>query len=89
MKTDHDLMKEAIRWFHASTGAPAAYVERKMLEFDQMWRSFQTPPPMPMSDAEYATKLEQLKREAPAYLHFLLNNDFHETPLPPGFTSKN
>lgn len=89
MKTDHDLIKDFTKWFLASTGAPAAEFERKMLEYDQMMKSSQKSPPRPLSDAEYAASLEQMKKEAPAYLHFLLNNEFPERPSQGDFTSKN
>ena len=89
MKTDHDLIQEAIKWFLASTGAPAAQIERKMLDFDQMMKSFRKNPPRPLSDAEYAETLEQMQKEAPGFLHFLLNNEFPDRRSRGDFTSKN
>lgn len=89
MKTYHDLIQDFTRWLLASTGAPAAQIERKMLEFDQMMKSIRKNPPRPLSDAEYAASLEQMKKEAPAFLHFLLNNEFPDCPSHGDFTSKN
>ena len=80
MKTDDDLMREFMKWLFDHMGGPPAKAELIKVQFDRFWSSMTKKPPTPISDAEYAQKLEQMKKEAPGFLHFLESNTFPELP---------
>lgn len=87
MKTDADLLREFVRHFLNSAGGPSANVDLLMKQFDQMFGSQN--PPVPMSDDEYAQKLEQMKKEGPAFLQHLLSSNFPKPPPGQDPLSKN
>jgi hypothetical protein len=81
MKTDVDLFQELLRHILSGAGASPAEVEFKIHEFRTL---FKTGPPKELSDEDYARQLEQMKKEAPAFLHYIMTNKFPD--LPPGFS---
>ena len=82
MKTDADLFEELLRHIFSGAGASPVEVESKIHEFRSL---FKTNPPKQMSDEEYARQLAQMKKEAPAFLHYIMNTKFPD--LPPGFSA--
>jgi len=84
MKTDADLLEELMRYVFVGAGATNAEVEMKLHEFRTI---FTMNPPKELSDEDYAIQLTAMKKEAPAFLHHLMNSKF--PPLPPGFLPPN
>ena len=81
MKTEHDLLEALMRYCFESTGASAAEVDLKMHQFrTQLMANLKTKPPKALTEEEYAAKFEQMKAEAPAYLHYLMTHDFGDLP---------
>jgi hypothetical protein len=88
MKTDSDLLEAFMRYSFESTGASDAEVDLKMHQFrTQLMANLKTNPAKTLTDEEYAEKLEQMKKELPAYLHYLSTHDFGD--LPGKFTGEN
>lgn len=80
MKSDDDLMREFMKWLFDHMRGPSAKAKLIKSQFDRFWSSRAKKPPTPMSDMDYAMKLEQLKVEAPGFLHFLESHSFPELP---------
>jgi hypothetical protein len=88
MKTDHDLLDELIRYLFESSGAPKEQVDLTMQQYRTMLlANLKRRPPTPLTDADYAAKLAEMKKEAPAFLEYLLAGNFH--PLPGRFRGEN
>ena len=86
MKTDRDLLWEAIRSGFENTGASKEEIDLEMVKLHALTSQLEWKPPTPLSDTEYAAKLEIMKKEAPAFLESLLQRKF--PPLPPKFTGE-
>lgn len=76
MKTTQDLFEELLRYIFEGGGAPPSEIEVKILQFRQKFGSKLKD--KPLTDAEYSKKLQQMKLEAPAFLHYLLHE--HQPP---------
>ena len=86
MKTDHDLLWELLRYGFESAGASKQKVDLEIARLKAQATQLKWKPPTPLSDADYAAKLEEMKKETPAFLDYLLNQKF--PPIPPEFTGE-
>ena len=86
MKTDHDLLWEMIRYSFESFGASKQEIDLEIARLKTQTAQLKRKPPTPLSDADYAAKLEEMKKETPAFLDYLLNQRF--PPIPPEFTGE-
>jgi hypothetical protein len=68
-----DLLEEFLRHLFAAQGMSAGEVELKIVEFR---KRFQPTPGKELSVEDYSHKLAEMKEQAPAYLHYLMTNDF-------------
>ncbi|MES2598555.1 MAG: hypothetical protein V4662_24685 [Verrucomicrobiota bacterium] len=80
MKTENDLLIDFNRWFFVKAlGNPA-----KGAVVFQEWKRQRIPRlkenPATLSKEEYESRLKQLKKEAPGYLHYLQTNEFPDLP---------
>lgn len=73
MKTNHDLLREFLRYFFDGVAADPALASRVDALQAMAERQFRpTGEPKRLSDSEYAETLAKMKAEAPAFLHYLL-----------------
>lgn len=81
MKTEDDLLEAFTRYCFESTGAPAAQVDLLLHQYRaQLTPRLKKTPAKPLTDEEFESRFEQMKKEAPAYLSFLLTGKFPELP---------
>lgn len=80
MKTEQDLFREFFTWLIASMGGDSAKATLLQKQFEIQIMPRTKGAGRTLSDEEYAAKFEQMKKEAPAFLHFLQSNQFPELP---------
>ena len=86
MKTDRDLLWEVMRQSFESTGISKQEVDMQLAQMKIEMAQLKMKPATPLSDEDYVKRLEEMKKELPAFLYFLKNEKF--PPLPPEFTGE-
>jgi hypothetical protein len=81
MKTEDDLLEAIARYSLENTGASEEEIDRMMHEFrTQLIANLKTGPAKFLTDEEYARGFEEMKKEAAAFLRYLMTHDLGNLP---------
>jgi hypothetical protein len=81
MKTEDDLLEAVARYSLESTGASEGQIDLMMHQFrTQLMANLKTGPAKLLTDEEYAEGFEQMKKEAAAFLQYLMTHDLGNLP---------
>jgi hypothetical protein len=81
MKTEDDLLEAIARYSLESTGASEGQIDLMMHRFQtQLIAKLKRKPAKLLTDEEYAEGFRQMKKEARAFLHYLMTHDSANLP---------
>jgi hypothetical protein len=81
MKNEDDLLEATARYSLESTGASEEQIDLMIRQFrERHIPNLKTGPPKLLTDAEYAEGFEQMKKEAAAFLQYLMTHDRGNLP---------
>jgi hypothetical protein len=81
MKTEHDLLEAIARYSLENTGASQGQIDLMIHRFrTRLMGNLTTGPTKLLTDEEYAEGFEQMKKEAAAFLRYLMTHDMGNLP---------
>jgi hypothetical protein len=81
MKTEDELLEAVARYSLESTGASEGHIEVMMRQFrTRLMPNLKRGPAKLLTDQEYAEGFEQMKKEAAAFLGYLMTHDMGNLP---------
>jgi hypothetical protein len=81
VKTEKDLLEAIARYSLESTGASEEEINVMMQRFRTRFMPYvKTGPPKLLTDEEYADGFQQMKKEAAAFLQYLMTHDMGNLP---------
>jgi hypothetical protein len=81
MKTEDDLLEAIARYSLESTGASEKEIDHMLREFrTRLIANLKTGPAKLLTDEEYAHGFEEMKKEAAAFLQYLMTHDIGSLP---------
>ena len=80
MKTEDDLLKAIVRYSLEGTGASEDQIDLMMQRFRTQFTEKLKTKHRLLTDEEYTEGFEQMKKEAAAFLQYIMTHDFGSLP---------